>query len=87
MAEMNISGSTNESIRDRLYQQLHRFGSGPSVMYPAALPGIPGLEARLAGQGPFPAVEAFAACILTPPTHSRVGSKDIANIRRVLCSD
>ena len=55
-------------------------------MYPAALPGIPGLEARLAGQGPFPAVEAFAACILTPPTHSRVGSKDIANIRRVLCS-
>jgi len=55
-------------------------------MYPAALPDIFGLEALLAGQGPFPATEAFAACILTLPTHSQVGSKDIANFRRVLCS-
>jgi dTDP-4-amino-4,6-dideoxygalactose transaminase len=76
----------NESIRDRLYRQLHRFGSGPSVMYPAALPGIPGLEALLAGQGPFPVAEAFAARILTLPTHRLVGLKDIANIRRVLNS-
>jgi hypothetical protein len=30
--------------------------------------------------------EAFAACILMLPAHSRAGSKDIANIRRVLCS-
>ena len=77
----------NDSTRDRLYQQLHQSGSGPSVMYPAALPGIAGLEALLAGQGAFPAAEAFAASILTLPTHSRVGSKDIANIRRILCSD
>ncbi len=74
MAEMNISGSTNESIRDWLYQQLHRLGSGHSVMYPAVLPGIPGLEVLLSGQGPFPAAEAFAACILMLPAHSRAGS-------------
>jgi len=77
----------NESLRDRLYQQLHRLGSGPSVMYPTTLPRLPGLEALLAGQGPFPVAEAFAACILTLPTHRLVGSKDLANIRRVLSSD
>jgi hypothetical protein len=42
MAVLDISDSTNESIRGHVYQQLHRSGSGPSVMYPAALPGIHG---------------------------------------------
>jgi hypothetical protein len=50
MAEMNISGSTNKTIQDRLYQQLHQFESGLSVMYPAAL---------TAGQEPFYAAEEF----------------------------
>jgi len=76
----------NESKRDRLYQQLHRLGSGPSVMYPTALPGIPGLEMLLGVQGPFPAADAFAACILTLPTHGKVGMGDIANIRQILIS-
>lgn len=71
-------------VRDRLYQQLHRNGSGSSVMYPTALPGIPGLETLLGGQGPFPAAEAFASCVLTLPTHGKVGLKDIANIRSVM---
>jgi dTDP-4-amino-4,6-dideoxygalactose transaminase len=74
------------SFRDRLYNQLRRFGLGPSVMYPAALPGILGLQSFLSDQGPFPAAEAFAARILTLPTHRRVGSEDMANIRRILCS-
>ena len=76
----------NESIRDRLYQQLHRLGSGASVMYPKPLPGIPGLDTLLGEQGPFPAAEAFAAGILTLPTHRQVGLEDIANICQALCS-
>jgi hypothetical protein len=50
VAEMNISGSTNKTIQDRLYQQLHQFESGLSVMYPAAL---------TAGQEPISAAEEF----------------------------
>ena len=73
-------------LRDRLYRALQRYGSGPSTMYPAVLPGIPGLETVLAGQGPFPKAEAFAARILTLPTHQRVGREDIARMRRALCS-
>jgi len=84
MAEMNISGSANEAIRDRLYQQLHRYGALPSVKYPAALLGVPGLEALLAGKRSFPAAEAFAVGVLTLLMDNRPGSKDIANIRRVL---
>ncbi len=74
------------SLRDRLYHQLQRSGSGPSVMYPAALPGISGLQSLLSDQAPFPAAEAFAARILTLPTHRWVGLEDMANIRRILCS-
>ena len=74
------------SFRDRLYNQLRRFGLGPSVMYPAALPGILGLQSFLSDQGPFPAAEAFAARILTLPTHRRVGLMDMTNIRRNLSS-
>ncbi len=72
-------------LRDRLYRALRRYGLGPSTMYPAALPGIPGLETVLAGHGPFPMAEAFAARILTLPTHQRVGREDIARMHRALC--
>jgi hypothetical protein len=71
-------------LRDRLYQALRRCGAGPSTMYPAALPGIAGLETVLAGQGPFPRAEAFAARILTLPTHRRVDGEAIARMRREL---
>ncbi len=74
------------SLRDRLYQQLQRSGVGPSIMYPAALPGIPGLQTLLPDQGPFHAAEDFAARILTLPTHQQVRLEDIAKIRRILCS-
>lgn len=75
------------SIRDKLYRQLRRSGLGPSVMYPAALPGISGLETLLSGQGPFPAAEAFATGVLTLPTHGHVREHDIAHIRQLLVSD
>ena len=70
--------------RDRLYEKLKHCGLGPSGMYPAALPGISGLEELLAGQGPFPAAEGFATRILTLPTHTGVRQADIAKMRRVL---
>jgi dTDP-4-amino-4,6-dideoxygalactose transaminase len=74
------------AARERLYGELRRRGLGPSTMYPAPLPGIAGLETVLAGQGPFPAAEAFAARILTLPTHQRVSGDDIARMRAVLSS-
>jgi dTDP-4-amino-4,6-dideoxygalactose transaminase len=70
--------------RDPLYQALKRRGLGPSGMYPAALPGIPGLERLLEGQGPFPAAEVFATRILTLPTHNGVRRGDVAKICQVL---
>ena len=70
--------------RDLLYQQLQRHGLGPSGMYPVALPRIPGLERLLDGQGPFPAAEAFAARILTLPTHNGVRHADVVKIRTIL---
>jgi dTDP-4-amino-4,6-dideoxygalactose transaminase len=38
----------------------------------------------LAGQGPFPAAEAFATRILTLPTHTGVRRGDVAKMCRVL---
>lgn len=73
--------------RDRLFSRLHRHGLGASTMYPEVLSKIPGLENRLAGQGPFPAAESFATRILTLPTHARVSSSDIDNLHQVLVSD
>ncbi len=73
------------AIRNRLYQQLQRHGLGASLMYPAALPAISGLETFLGEQGPFPVAEAFAARILTLPTHGHVRLEDIAKIGKVLC--
>jgi len=55
-------------------------------MHLAALPGIPGLEKLLKGQGSFPVEEAFAARILTLPTHNGVRRGDVARIRKVLAS-
>ena len=74
------------AARDLLYQQLQRNGLGPSGMYPVALPRICGLERLLEGQGPFPAAEAFAARVLTLPTHNGVRRGDVAKIRQVLGS-
>ena len=72
------------AIRDELYQQFADAGMGVSVMYPSTLPGIPGLEALLRDQGPFPAAEAFAARILTLPTHVGVRQADILKMQRLL---
>lgn len=72
--------------RNRLYNELLKRGLGPSVMYPAALPRIDGLQSILAAQGPFPAAEAFAASILTLPVHRRTTHRDVECIRKVMNS-
>ena len=72
------------TVRDTLYRKLLNAGLGPSVMYPATLPAIPGLQKLLAGQGPFPVAEMFAANILTLPTHGGVRVRDIAKMRKLL---
>ena len=63
--------------RDRVYARLSEPGLGVSIMYPAILPTISGLETLLAGQGPFPAADQFAARLLTLPTHVGVRRDDI----------
>ena len=73
-------------VRDTLCRRLKHAGLGPSIMYPASLPGIPGLEQLMAGQGTFPMAETFAASILTLPTHSHVRKSDIANMQKLLDS-
>ena len=72
------------SLRDRLCHKLRKLGLGASTMYPSALSGMPGLETILSGQTSFPAAEAFAARILTLPTHMHVRIKDVESIRQVL---
>jgi dTDP-4-amino-4,6-dideoxygalactose transaminase len=72
--------------RSRLYDELHKRGLGPSLMYPTALPDIDGLETLLAEQGPFPDAEAFAAGIITLPLHRRVTNRDIKRMHKVILS-
>ena len=76
----------DKSLRDELYKRLLQSGLGPSLMYPAALPGVSGVPALFEGQGSFPMAESFARRIITLPTHSGVSTKDIAHIRQILTS-
>jgi len=71
-------------LRDSLYTQLRGAGLGPSQMYPAALPEIPGLESLLSDQGAFPGATSFAKQLLTLPTHQQVRQTDIDKIRQIL---
>jgi dTDP-4-amino-4,6-dideoxygalactose transaminase len=71
-------------LRDSLFARLRLSGTGVSRMYPAALPGIAGLEKILSGQGDFPAARSFSDRLLTLATHSQVSQADIARISGVL---
>jgi dTDP-4-amino-4,6-dideoxygalactose transaminase len=75
-------------MRNRLYNSLGELGLGTSIMYPGILPAIPGLDTVLAGQGPFPVAERFAARLLTLPVHSgvrhAVTEKIAAQMRAIL---
>jgi hypothetical protein len=71
-------------MRESIYRRLRCAGLGPSIMYPAALPGIPGTGALLKLQGTFPVADDFARRLLTLPTHSRVRGVDIGKMRQAL---
>lgn len=72
------------SMRDRLHQVLRQAGLGPSLMYPRAMPEIPGLEEMFENQCDFPQARSFAERILTLPTHSGISERDLAGIRNIL---
>lgn len=70
--------------RDEAYQILKRAGLGPSIMYPASLPNIPGLSDLLGTKRRFPNAENFSARLLTLPTHSHVTEKNIDDMSIIL---
>ena len=72
--------------REPVHARLSASGMGVSIMYPAILPTISGLDILLAGQGPFPAAEQFAARLLTLPTHAGVRRKDIQTMAATMRS-
>jgi len=74
----------DRKVRDAVYTRLRQMGLGASCMYGAALPDIPGLEARLAGIGRFPMAREFAARVLTLPVFSRLRDPDLMKIRACL---
>ncbi len=70
--------------RDRVYQSLKRAGLGASLMYPTSLPKVAGLSHLLNDRRHFPNAEAFARRLITLPTHSRIGKKDIDKMSAIL---
>jgi dTDP-4-amino-4,6-dideoxygalactose transaminase len=73
-------------VRDTVYNCMKNNGLGASIMYPAILPGIAGLEHRLGSGNAFPAAREFAARVLTLPVHDRVRDVDIQLIADCLAA-
>ncbi len=69
-------------LRDDVYRQLNQAGLGASIMYPDTLPGINGLN-HLFEKKDFPQARAFAASLITLPTHNNVNNKDIKKIKNL----
>ena len=74
----------DDATRDRVYQKLKQAGLGVSIMYPASLPNITGLQGVIDDRQNFPNAEMFASRLLTLPTHSQVSEKDIEKMNTVL---
>ncbi len=70
--------------RDCAYQSLKQAGLGASIMYPASLPKIPGMNHLLDDKQSFPNAEDFASRVLTLPTHTGVSEKDIDKMQIIL---
>ena len=71
---------------DRVYVELRRQGLGPSRMYPATLPEIPGLESYLGSSNSYPVARDFASRILALPLHEKVTEVDIDKVKVCLSS-
>ena len=73
--------------RQSVFQCLRQSGLGPSLMYPAAMPYIEGLQSVWPEPLTCPNAEDFAARILTLPTHGRISSGHLASMARcITCS-
>jgi dTDP-4-amino-4,6-dideoxygalactose transaminase len=74
----------DSQLRDALHARMKKAGLGVSRMYPAALPGIAGLEQVVAPGERFPNAERFARSILTLPTHDRVETRHIRAMATII---
>jgi dTDP-4-amino-4,6-dideoxygalactose transaminase len=72
--------------RDEAYSRLLRRGLGPSVMYNAPIPGVPGIDDRFGSATAFPNACDFAAKLLTLPTHSGVTDRHLEQISQIMLS-
>ncbi|MCK5394574.1 MAG: DegT/DnrJ/EryC1/StrS family aminotransferase [Gammaproteobacteria bacterium] len=70
--------------RNSVYQTLRRAGLGASIMYPAILPKIVGMEFLSVNNQGFPNAEAFASRLITLPTHSYLGEEKLKKIKTIL---
>ena len=70
--------------RDRIYGKLHQAGLGASIMYPASLPEINGLNHIFDKDHNFPNAQLFASRLITLPIHSSVSDKDLDSINILL---
>ena len=70
--------------RDRIYGKLHQAGLGVSIMYPASLPEINGLNHIFDKDHNFPNAQSFALSLITLPVHSSVSDKDIDSMNILL---
>ena len=70
--------------RDRIYGKLHQAGLGVSIMYPASLPEINGLNHIFDKDHNFPNAQSFASRLITLPVHSSVSDKDIDSMSILL---
>jgi perosamine synthetase len=73
----------SREVRNGLLSASHREGLGLSILYPAALSGVPELMDAF-GRTRFPGAEALADRLVTLPVHPKVRPRDIARIRALL---
>lgn len=71
-------------VRDELLQALQNAGLGASGFYPAPLNEIDNIPACVKTQGPFPNAKAFAARLITLPTHAGCNAGALLSIRNLL---
>jgi dTDP-4-amino-4,6-dideoxygalactose transaminase len=71
-------------LRDEALRELSAAGMGCTRMYSAALPQIDGVREWLHRCGRYPNAEAFAARVLTLPTHSCVRAIDVRRAAAIL---
>ena len=74
----------DRTTRERALAALRRAGLGASALYGVSLPRVEGMVETVCAAGPFPAAERFAARLLTLPTHSGVGARQVNAMRRIL---